>query len=266
MITADLPLVNNQAWSDRPASLKLAPGAVHVWRAPLSGEGIDFAGIERCFSAEERLRAQNFVRADARRQFSITRWTLRSLLGEYLQIPPSEVQIERSARGKPRLGATHADSIVNFNVSHSGLWALLAFRSGGAVGIDLECIRSSVQWLPLAARYLELPARRLDRLASLPEQEGRREFFQLWTCREAVLKGLGYGIEGLGPGNCMLASKNETSDFGADPRFTTEPAGWSVAELPLWPGYVGAVAAVGGFSTIEQWDFLGGDDAVTGKS
>jgi 4'-phosphopantetheinyl transferase len=183
----------------------------------------------------------------ARRHFSISRRALRHLVGEYLQIPAEDIQFEHASRGKPSLGQRHRSQQLGFNVSHSGEWALLAFRSGGAIGVDLECIRSSVQWLPLAARYLGLPTPDLDRLGDMPESEGRREFFRLWTRREALLKGIGCGIWASGSDNCMLAEDN-----------------WQVAELSLWNGYVGAVAAEGGFLNLEQWDLAACDLAVIG--
>jgi 4'-phosphopantetheinyl transferase len=139
---------------------------------------------------EEQARRDRYKSETVQRQFAVTRSLLRRLLGHYLNLSPLEVMLTSNAEGKPEL----LQPALHFNVSHSDTHALVAIANR-PVGVDLEAIRPMPTAGQLVERFFEA-----DELAiyhSLPETKRLRGFFHGWTCKEAVLKGLGCGTRAL---------------------------------------------------------------------
>jgi len=176
------------------------PDSIEVWLVDIGATGSSADGAPptpitgapewtAALTQEEVDRANRFKRAHLRSRWQITRTALRHLLGELLDVAPSDVKLETTDAGRPYV----ADTAFDFNVSHSGGYALIAIRHGpGEIGVDIE---------------LKKPARDLQRLAAtvctgrerdwLAENEHREveAFYQLWTCKEAYLKALGTGLQ-----------------------------------------------------------------------
>jgi 4'-phosphopantetheinyl transferase len=113
-----------------------------------------------------------------------------AILRRYLALPTeADVPIERHSGGKPFL-PDRPD--IEFNLSHSRDYALLAVSAGAPVGIDVECIRSVSDPLKLAARVW--PESERVWLQSQPSERLLDAFFVGWTRFEARQKALGRGI------------------------------------------------------------------------
>jgi hypothetical protein len=119
------------------------------------------------------------------------RRTLRTLLGAYLHREPAAVEIIRrcpacgGAHGPPHLDGLHV------SLSYSSGLVAYAF-SGSAVGVDVELIRPDFAWRPVARALLA--DRQWRRLDVLPDDRGRRAFFDAWVTIEAVGKAVGVGV------------------------------------------------------------------------
>lgn len=110
----------------------------------------------------------------------------RFILGERLSLQPDQVEISKSAKGKPFLKSR---SDLHFNISHSGNWAVFAL-SDSEIGVDVEKVRA-VDYR-VARRYFST-----EEFATLDALEGiekRNYFFRLWTIKESYLKFLGRGL------------------------------------------------------------------------
>nr|WP_225977969.1 4'-phosphopantetheinyl transferase superfamily protein [Paracidovorax avenae] len=118
---------------------------------------------------------------------------LRRLLGEHIGLPPQDVPLAAGAHGRPALAGPAGLDGLDFNVSHSGAYALIALAEGPwAVGVDVErCDAFGAHSLadPAALESLVLSAR--ERAAP---PAARPDFPTLWTVKEAVLKCLGLGV------------------------------------------------------------------------
>jgi len=157
-----------------------------VWRADLTAVDDE---LGRLLCAEERARAERFLRARERRLWVASRGVLRALLSAYLGTDPRALRFAIDAYGKPALPER---SRPYFNLSHSGSAALYAVTDTGAVGIDVEAASRSFDVLALAARAFG-PAE-VDRLTDLETALRKREFLRLWTRHEAALKYAGSGM------------------------------------------------------------------------
>jgi 4'-phosphopantetheinyl transferase len=139
-------------------------------------------------SPDELARSSRFrLEKDARR-YILCRILLRHLIGQYLDAPASVVVLRYSRRGKPYLAN---DCDLYFNVSHSDNIAVFAFGRV-EVGIDAEQIRSRGDIDSIAPYYLS--DGEVHELAALPMIERRKAYLQIWTRKEALLKGLGTGL------------------------------------------------------------------------
>ncbi|AOJ01435.1 MULTISPECIES: 4'-phosphopantetheinyl transferase family protein [Burkholderia] len=144
----------------------------------------------------ERERARRFVRAEDTLRSAATRAVLRSLIGAALGLPPAELRIAADASGRPQLAPEHAAlaPTLDFNVSHSGAHALIAWSRAARVGVDIEERRAGVDWQSLGrAVFAPADAAAIDRL---PVGEREAAFYRVWAAKEAFLKALGTGIGG----------------------------------------------------------------------
>ncbi|AFZ44628.1 4'-phosphopantetheinyl transferase [Halothece sp. PCC 7418] len=169
---------------------------IEVWQARLDISPQLGQKYWAVLNAEEQKRANRFVRGEHQTRFIAGRGILRSLLGQYLNLPPEQIEFDYLPQGKPILGKKHSFSNLQFNVSHSQDLALYAISTEyQQVGIDLEWIRPFPQVLSLARRFFT--EQEFADLVSLPSKQQERTFFQLWTAKEAYLKATGEGLKGL---------------------------------------------------------------------
>lgn len=169
-----------------------AEGVVDVWSARLDTATPTAAELAGYLSSDEMARASRFVLARDRDRFVVGRAFLRLLLAGYVGARPQDLSVIPGPHGKPALVGPGAG--LSFNLAHSGGLAVCAVaRSAGAVGVDVELVEP----IPDAqgmARMILSPGE-LDCLESLPEPQRLRRLYEIWTCKEAVLKAYGGGLD-----------------------------------------------------------------------
>ena len=172
---------------------RLKPGAVQVWSLSLEQMPKRSSALLAWVSEEERAKAERFQQAAQARSFLGRRFLLRHLLSRYARCPANAVLYAPGRNGKPK-AAGGADG-VQFSASSSGSRALFAFMSRGDVGVDLEAVRWRPGLSEVALRYFN-PVEQAQ-LAALPQRERQRQFFRIWTRKEAVAKMSGEGLAAL---------------------------------------------------------------------
>jgi 4'-phosphopantetheinyl transferase len=141
----------------------------------------------RVLPPSELARAERYFQAADRTRFLVVRTALRVLLGQLTGQPPSAVEFETSATHKPWLKNFPQ---LHFSVSHCQHWALLAVATQ-AVGVDVEAISPSFDF----ASVLDYSFSAAERLAIRQSPDLRRQFYALWTRKEAFVKATGQGID-----------------------------------------------------------------------
>jgi 4'-phosphopantetheinyl transferase len=172
----------------------LAADEVHVWRIALEAGAAQAQEFAHLLTPAEQARADRFRIEEDRGRFQVARTATRRILGAYLGLPPENVGIDLNQYGKPQLDASTvpAERRVQFNISHSGRWILAAFARSFPVGIDVEQVRAERVTEDLIGYIFGDNERRA--LQALAGEERPAAFFNGWTSKEALLKGLGLGL------------------------------------------------------------------------
>jgi 4'-phosphopantetheinyl transferase len=164
-------------------------------------------------------------------RFAAGRAVLRLILASYVDADPAALRFDPGRYGKPRL---RGHSGLDFSFSRSAEAVLVGIAADRPVGVDIERIDFSRPVARLARRWLG-PAEAAE-IAALPVRSQVSAFHRCWTAKEAYAKGAGTGLV-------------------AEPGLPS----WTVEQLPVPAGYVGAIAAPGSDWRVElrAWEGAG---------
>jgi 4'-phosphopantetheinyl transferase len=168
--------------------------AATIWlldsRSIGDGALADFLGL---LGPSEMARYRHFVRRERARQFVLGRALARALLGRLLGVPAGEVRLEEQGGQAPRLG-NPGGARMGFSISHSGAWVGCAASGSTALGFDIEAIDPARDIAALCAQAFDDQENAW--LAARPEAGRVRDFYQLWSEKEALFKLGGPGAQG----------------------------------------------------------------------
>lgn len=179
-----------QALDVPPDARRAGVQAIRVdfdWDVPLASPA--YAAL----SDAERARAARFLRTEDAVRSAATRVALRDVLGARLGLAPRAVAIVVGEAGRPALDPAHR-AALDFNVSHAGDHALIAWSAGCRVGVDIERCGRATDWRALT-REVCTPGEAAY-LDGLPDPARADAFMRIWAAKEALLKALGTGIAG----------------------------------------------------------------------
>jgi 4'-phosphopantetheinyl transferase len=223
-------------WLSPPAACPLPPGSLHIWRTHLDFSADSLSRYSEVLTDDERSRANRFVSSRERDRYTVSRATLRLLLGRYLQIPPDSVRIGEGPRGKPFVEGNKLESELKFNLSHSQELVVYAFARQREVGIDVEKIRTDFASREVAQRYFS--SQEIGELDALAPELYPAGFFRCWVRKEAYMKAHGLGFQmALDSFSVSLAQEHA-------PRLTaSDSERWSMYSFEPFPEYTSAVFA-----------------------
>nr|WP_242038782.1 4'-phosphopantetheinyl transferase HetI [Anabaena lutea] len=219
---------------------------VHIWKIDLNQSESQLQAFRKTLSSDELARAERFYFPEHRQRFIAGRSSLRSILGRYLGVEPSQVEFEYQPRGKPLLSAKFADRKLFFNLSHSQDLALCGVSCTRTIGVDLEHIRPMSDLENLAKRFF-LP-REYEVVKSLPLDQQQQVFFRYWTCKEAYLKATGDGLVQLEQIEIFLTS--------TEPAKLLVSGNWSLRELSPANNFTAAVVVAGTIGDLYSWNLI----------
>lgn len=187
-----------------PTSLLLPPDQARVhWLIPEGLEGdLRLKRWWMWLSDQERGQAERFHFDRDRHTYvvahALTRWCLSQCVREGAPgSRPGDWRFEVGEYGRPEIAAPGefspaGEEPLRFNLSHTrGLVACIVVPRVDC-GVDVEFHRERVDFLGVARRVFS--PRELEGLMALPEAERPRRFYQLWTLKEAYIKGSGFGM------------------------------------------------------------------------
>jgi 4'-phosphopantetheinyl transferase len=209
---------------------------VWYWRTGSIGDA-DLIALIDTLSVDERERYHSYRFAHDRRDFAAAHALLRRVLSGYGGLAPAEWQFEANVQGKPALATEHATDLT-FNLSHTRGLVACAVARHAAVGIDVEWVDRIATGRDIATHYFS-PAeiRALDRA---PSNDYRRWFIEVWTLKEAYIKGVGLGLAHPLDTFSFIVGGDGGMRFEAPPDATTQS--WQFLLARLLPDYRLALA------------------------
>ena len=240
-------------WMLPPADLNLQSHHVDVWRAYLSLSDNSLELLERTLSDDENQRAASFHFQEDRNRFIVAHGCLRDILRRYLHCEAGQLSFSIGSYGRPGLSANSFDPGIEFNLTHSGNYALIAVTRERKVGVDLEGIRQGISPEDIAGRYFSQGE--VSELMALSSEQREAAFFNCWTRKEAYIKAIGLGLSL--PLNSFDVSLNpkEPAILRATRPDPQEVARWSLLSLEVDSGFASAVAVEGQGLEFRLWDW-----------
>lgn len=214
-------------FNNRPA---LHMGELHLYYADLRNYRIGWADIP--FSPDEQERAKKIRSCRAYLHYKKTRYLLKDVLAGIKHCSPDEIIFNHDKNGKPSLYGEPPEG-VQFNMSHSEDFVVVAVCLGRRVGIDIEKVRDDIPAKDIAGRFYS--STETEAIADTHGLQRSELFLRIWTRKEALLKGTGEGIGSLCSEIQLLSECNVLRDG----------APWQVHDLEVSPGYVSALAIEG---------------------
>ncbi|MFI8294145.1 4'-phosphopantetheinyl transferase family protein [Streptomyces sp. NPDC085614] len=216
----------------REQGYSVCEGRVDLWliRSPGSMDDPDTSDLDDA----ERRRIDSFIRPADRLMYATAHIGLRRILAGYTQSSPRDLRFLRepcpgcgAAHGRPALEAPSTP--LHFSLSHSGGMALVGIAAV-PIGVDVEKLPSR-QTVEDCSPALH-PGERSE-LAGAKDTELKVRFGQIWTRKEAYLKGIGTGL-----------SRDLAEDYlGTDAQ--RHPPSWSLLDVPCGPTHCAAAAVQG---------------------
>ena len=211
------------------------PGGAELWllRQPEAGTCTGVLDLTE-LDETERSRAGSCRRESGRLLYSSVHIALRRMLGAYLDVRPGTLRFGRAPcpccdqpHGRPVLETP--ESTLHFSLSHGNGMALIGV-SALPIGVDVERVPTDE-----TARVC-LPAlhpEEQSELGGAGDAVDAVAFGQLWTRKEAYLKGIGTGL-----------ARDLSADYlGEDG--DRRPADWTVFDVPCGPRHIAAAALRG---------------------
>jgi len=130
--------------------------------------------------------------------------------------------------GKPELSPPFGSPRLRFNLTHSKGLAACAICFDHDIGIDIEAVDDDFQFDEVAAHVFTAHER--AQLAAHPPASRLAAFLRMWTLKEALMKGCGYGFS-LPPTSFEISLEPLSFSNNIDRSMTSDQ--WHVEQRPL---------------------------------
>lgn len=243
-------------WQQAHNPQDMADNEVHVWMFHMNTTP---PGIKRCYpllSADEKERSERFVHFMHRKRYIASHGFLRLVLARYLQIEPQYIEYDKKDHNKPILKrAVHGEGL-QFNLSHSNHFAMLAVSHRLELGMDVEYMDRKHQWQKLIRRFFTEPEQQA--IFALPYAQQEQAFFQVWTRKEAHMKVTGQGLH-LAPTRFTVSVPPQPAQLLAVDDLSAEQLGqWNMYDIHLPESaraYCACLSVAGVAEDIQQYIF-----------
>ncbi|MBL1141026.1 MAG: 4'-phosphopantetheinyl transferase superfamily protein [Proteobacteria bacterium] len=207
---------NNQFFQDK---IKLSDQEIHVLLLQLDSFECD--DLMFCLSDDERERANRLKIEEKKKQFIIVRSALRQMLSGLSGMTADKILFSYGEHKKPYIEYLHNDQPVEFNVSHSGNYALIAVTLGCKIGVDIEMINDQIDYRSLSERFFSVKEN--EEFSKIDIGQQLETFYRVWARKESFIKADGKGVAfGLDRFTVSLSDNSRTKIEFTDSQLTNE--------------------------------------------
>ncbi len=188
----------------------LSENTVHVFLLELNS--FDYQDCIKNLSVDECNRAGKLKIESKRNQFVITRSLLRQFLALSLNKSPQDIHFCYAQHCKPYIEDQYNNNSLEFNVSHSGAYAVIAISLNNKLGVDIEQINTKADYNSLSNRFFSQQEK--EQYSKLAENEQLELFYRIWVRKESFTKAIGKGVSfGLDQFSVSLDKKCSVSEI-----------------------------------------------------
>ena len=162
---------------------------IYIWIVNIPDFIHRLDGYRSLLSPMELEKAKRFLFCEHQNRFIITKSIQRILVGQYLNLDPHSIEFEFGTYGKPSI---KNNKELNFNISHSDDMAILAFKWGSEIGVDVE--KNSPSFLGQGIEEIIFSDNETREYLSADIWDRTEMFFRTWTRKESIIKCTGRGL------------------------------------------------------------------------
>lgn len=141
-------------------------------------------------SMDECERHAQFSNERNAQTYAHTRILTRCILARKLGRQPSDLTFMRTELGRPSLVD---EKDIDFNISHSGQYCVVALGRGTRVGVDIEYVRRRKREAAIVTKHFS-EREQACYLGLSDDLQRTQYFFKIWTLKEAHSKARGVGF------------------------------------------------------------------------
>ena len=181
--------MKTEKWIKPPESITLESNQVDIWRLSLDLVPDTVKTDISPLSTDEVEKAEGFKFDKDKHRYIASHAFVRNVLSRYTNVDPGAIEFVVNEYGKPSIKGGG----VEFNMSHSVDYVLMAVTRAGRIGIDIEHIRLGIASHVIVRQYFS-PAE-VEELQSFSSEDDRvNAFFIGWSRKEAYIKAHGLGL------------------------------------------------------------------------
>jgi 4'-phosphopantetheinyl transferase len=143
-------------------------------------------------SDEELSRLTKIIHPATEIQYLVSHGELRIRLAKHLNLEAKEVVIMKDQFGKPHFANCFQD-IINFSISHTEGMVVCAIHKSKRIGVDVEFCKSLSDLEQLSEQVLSKSELKI--FSKLDYKLKIEKFYEHWVLKEALAKGLGFGLK-----------------------------------------------------------------------
>ena len=190
---------------------------IHIWKVKISydlfekniNNGYCFINneIKNYITEEEYYLCLKFYKTKDKIRSFISKFLLKKLISNYLNLSPNLIFFRYNEYSKPFIVNNINLLSLQFNISHAGEYIVFAFTKSSNIGIDIELYDKEIDKKSLVNAVFS--EQEILQWENLSEDEKLYSFYHVWSCKEALLKGIGVGLS-FSPNNITVnINKND---------------------------------------------------------
>lgn len=162
-----------------------------LWLQPVDESSVHWAkSLARVLDAIETQRWQRYLTVQAKAQFVVAHVATRQVLSHYDDREPEAWAFAVGAHGRPEI--VDGPPGLRFNISHTEGMVAVLVHGAADCGVDVERTARPVD-VETVSRRVFTQAEQAS-IFALPQQAQAKQFFRLWTLKEAFIKAKGAGL------------------------------------------------------------------------